>query len=208
MRTPLLLLPVPFLLFAQMLAQKTEAPWKLAFSDEFNDPELDLAKWVPHEPAAPANTLGAVEVRGGQLHIGGSTITTFGTFAQTYGRFEMRFKNVAGRGLRSRFRLLPVSLGLPAIDVFEVDGGAPSRIFFANHWGTEQTERSFGDSFAAPDLSAAFHVIAVEWDRDKIAWFIDGKKRLESVDGVPRQAMFLAADGSFDIDYIRVYQRG
>ncbi len=218
----------PLLLLGCLLlsAQKGAPSWNLTFSDEFNGPELDLAKWVPHEPMASAQVYepGWVEVSGGQLHITAhpgkpNMVTTFGIFAQTYGRFEVRCRIPAGRGLRSRFRLLPVPLGpLPEIDVFETEGSAPAKVFFGNKWGTEQTERSFGDSFAAPDLSAAFHVIAVEWDPDRIAWFVDGKKRFESVDGVPRQAMFPALDlaaagstglspASFDVDYIRVYQR-
>jgi beta-glucanase (GH16 family) len=209
MRTVWPLLLVSCVLFGQKgTAPNPTAGWDLTFSDEFNGAELDLTKWVPHEPTAKAYISEAVEVSGGQLHIGArSTVTTFGIFSQTYGRFEIRCKVAAGRGVRSRFRLLPLSLGLPAIDVFEVDGGAPSKVFFANHWGTEQTERAFGDSFTAPDLSAAFHVIAVEWNPDKIAWFIDGKKRFESVDGVPRQPMFLAIEQAIDVDYIRVYQR-
>jgi beta-glucanase (GH16 family) len=145
-----------------------------------------------------------VQVRAGQLYIADGTVTTFGIFAQTYGRFEIRCRVT---GLHPGARLLPVSLGLPAIDIFAVDAAAPAKIYFANHWGTEQTERSFGDSFPAPDLSAAFHVISIEWNRDKITWFLDGKARFESVDGVPRQPMFLALSGSLDVDYVRVYQR-
>ena len=112
-----------------------------------------------------------------------------GTFAQTYGRFEIRCRVPAGRGLRAGFWLLPVPLGpLPEIDVFETAGSPPSKVFFANRWGTEQTERSFGDSFTGPDLSSGFHIIAIEWDRDRITWFVDGKEKFQSVDGVPRQA--------------------
>jgi beta-glucanase (GH16 family) len=126
--------------------------------------------------------------------------------------------------------LLPVPLGpLPEIELFEASGSAPSTVSFGNNWGTEQTRRSFGDSFPAPDLSASFHTIAVEWDPDKILWSIDGKDKFQSLDGIPRQSMFLALKlsvgggtgslaartpddstpfpASFDIDYIRVYQR-
>jgi beta-glucanase (GH16 family) len=161
-------------------------PWSLTFSDEFDRSELDLAKWVPHEPAARVRdeAPASIEVSGGQLHIvsrslAGGTVTTFGIFSQIYGRFEIRCRIAAGKGMRSALRLMPLSLGLPSIDVFEADGGTPAKIFFGNHWGTEQTERSYGDSLPVPDLSAGFHVISVEWDRDRIAWLTDGKKRFE-----------------------------
>jgi beta-glucanase (GH16 family) len=114
---------------------------------------------------------------------------------------------------------------LPEIDIFEAVGNPPSKVFFANRWGTEETKRSFGDSFTGPDLSTGFHTIAVEWERDRITWFIDGKEKFQSVDGIPRQPMYMLIDlavggrlasspdastnlpASFDIDYIRVYQR-
>jgi beta-glucanase (GH16 family) len=153
-------------------------------------------------------------------------ISTFGTFSQTYGRFEIRCRVPAGRGLRSGFLLMPVPLApLPEIEVFQTIGSSPSKVFFANRWGTEQTERSFGDSFIGPDLSAGFHTLSIEWERDRISWSIDGKEKFQSVDGVPRQPMYLLLDlavggnlakapdastafpASFDIDYIHVYSR-
>jgi beta-glucanase (GH16 family) len=227
----------PLLLFASILLAQSPAPIP-TFADEFNGRELDLSRWSPHEPRARAQAGGAidgngVEVKGGQLRIivpapragedhdthetVSATVTSFGTFAQTYGRFEIRCRVPAGPALRARFRLLPIPLGsLPEIEVFETNGSNPSRVTFANRWGTEQTDRSFGDSFSAPDLSAGFHMFAIEWDRDRIAWFVDGKQMFRSVDGIPHQPMYLVLDiagapaasstpASFDIDYIRVY---
>lgn len=203
-----------------LLAQNENGNWVLTFDDEFNGAELDLSRWVPHDPGGQQSrphAPEAVAVSGGQLHIPVSgVVSTFGTFSQTFGRFEIRCRVPAGRGLRSRFQLLPLPLGpLPRIEVFQTTGSAPSKVFFANRWGTEQTERSFGDSFTGPDLSAGFHILSIEWDRDKITWFIDGKEKFQSVDGVPRQPMYLQIDlaagspnesASFDIDYIRIYQ--
>src|SRR5579863_7170170 len=180
-----------------LLSQQADVKWVQTFADEFNGKELDLARWTPHDPFGhvrdrqlQAYAPEAVEVSGGQLHIvarrnsedgreyTSGVISTFGTFSQTYGRFEIRCRVPAGRGLRPGFMLLPVPLGtLPAIDVFEAIGSTPSKLFFANHWGTEQTERSFGDSFTGPDLSTGFHTIAVEWDRERIVWFVDGKEK-------------------------------
>jgi beta-glucanase (GH16 family) len=230
---PLLL----FLSLSQLLpAQGNDVKWVETFADDFNGKELDLSRWTPHDPfGSQTYAPEAVEVNGGQLHMTArgkdgeytsGIVSTFGLFSQTFGRFEIRCRVPVGRGLRPRFLLLPVPLGrLPEIDVFEVIGNAPSKVYFANRWGTEQTERSFGDSFAGPDLSTGFHTLAVEWDREKIAWFVDGKEKFQSVEGVPRQPMYLLIDlavggrlarspdasttlpASFDIDYIRVFQR-
>jgi beta-glucanase (GH16 family) len=254
MKPLLLLLSLSPLLLSQKAAQPDDGKWVPTFADEFNGTELDLSRWVPHDPwgkvrdrQLQAYAPEAVSVSGGQLHIVArrsavnqipvrydgkdreyvsGIISTYGRFAQTYGRFEIRCRVPAGRGLRAGFWLLPVPLGpLPEIDVFESAGSPPSKVFFANRWGTEQTERSFGDSFTGPDLSSGFHIIAVEWDRDRITWFIDGKEKFQSVDGIPRQQMYMLIDlavggriarspdastalpASFDIDYIRVYQR-
>lgn len=248
---PLPLLFVSLLLVAQkpapqLPATDSNANWILTFADEFNGSQLDLARWIPHDPRGQARdrqlqawTPDSVTISGGQLHLVATRttearyvsgiVTTLGTFAQLYGRFEIRCKMAAGKGLRSMFSLSPVPLGpLPEIDIFEVAGNAPTAISFTNLWGTEQTQRSFGDSFTGADLSTGFHTIAVEWDADKISWFLDGKEKLRSVDGIPHQPMFLLLDlavgggagnvltrtpdestrfpASFDIDYIRVYK--
>jgi beta-glucanase (GH16 family) len=251
----------PGLLFIASLAFAQQpdnaANWILTFADEFNGTELDLSKWVPHDPWGQARDRQlqawapeSVKVSGGQLHLTAERttkaspvrydgkdrdyvsgiVTTFGTFAQLYGRFEVRCKVPAGRGLRSVFSLFPIPLNpLPAVDVFEVQGSDSAKVLFANHWGTEQTHRSFGDSFSVPDLSAGFHIVAVEWGPENIVWYVDGKENFRSVDGIPRQPMYLLLDlavggstgslsarmpdestsfpASFDIDYIRVYRR-
>ena len=188
---------VAFLLIPLLLpAQK-----RFTFSDEFNGTELDLFKWVPHDPWASARTPDPPAVTGGELHLkAGQTVTTFGLFSQVYGRFEIRFRVPAANGNKALFRLLPVPLGpLPAIDVFSSAG---PELFFGNHWGTEQTERTFGDSFPAP--APALHMVAIVWDRAKITWSIDGKDKLHSTDGVPQQPMFLLLEGPLDVDYIHV----
>src|SRR5580692_6845502 len=136
-----LLLSMPALLPS---AEK-DANWALTFADEFNGTELDLSRWTPHNPwghvrdrQLQAYAPEALTVRGGQLHIVAhrtpvnqlpvrydgkdreyvsGIISTFGTFSQTYGRFEIRGRIPAGRGLRSGFLLLPVPLApLPEIE--------------------------------------------------------------------------------------------
>jgi len=201
--------PLVFLLLLTIsaFAQKPPIP---AFADEFEGKELDLTKWSPHDPLRSVYAAGVATVSSGQAHLGpGAAIATFGLFSQTYGKFEIRCKSGPGALVKSGFHLLPVPLApLPSIDVFTFAGVEPRKVFFADHWGTEQTERSYGDSFDGPDLSADFHVIAIEWDADKIVWLLDGKERFRSNDGVPEQKMFLlieAEGGTLDVDYVRVY---
>jgi hypothetical protein len=188
---------VVFLLIPLLLpAQKT-----FTFSDEFNAAELDLFKWVPHDPWASARTPDLPAISGGELHLkAGQTLTTFGLFSQVYGRFEIRFRVPSTGGNKALFRLLPIPLGpLPSVDVLSIAG---AELFFGNHWGTEQTERSFGDSVPLP--APGLHTIAIEWERERMTWSIDGKDKLHSIDGIPQQPMFLLIEGPLDIDYVHI----
>jgi hypothetical protein len=189
------------LLAANLLAQKKPAPnWVPTFADDFDGAMLDLSHWIPHSPWATVKTSDPVTLSGGQLHVAGhSVITTFGMFAQTYGRFEIRCRTAASG---AKFMLLAIPLGtLPAIQIFETTG---NKLSVANRWGTEQTERSFGDSFTAP---IGFHTIAVEWEPDYISWLVDDKEKFRSVDGIPHQPMYLLLDlTATDVDYIHIYK--
>lgn len=241
-----------FLFFTCALGAQTTGKtpaWVLTFADEFNQKELEFPKWSVSDPWGHARNResqawvpGAVTVQDGKARIAArreparydgqqreytsGILTTYGSFAQMYGRFEIRCRVPSGKGFDSKFWLLPIPKGeIPAIDVLEAIGSETSKAHFANHWGDEKTERSYAGSWNTPDLSKDFHVFAVEWDQDKIVWFVDGKERFRSVDGVPHQPMYLAASLAvggteakwpdsttpfpvfFDIDYVRVYQR-
>ncbi len=215
--------------------------WTLKFSEECDGPALNYSKWSPHPPGKLV--LGGVQtwvptaigISGGQCHIlarrvaDGYTsgiLTTFDTFAQTYGRFEIRFRIPAGRGLEPLFQLLPVPTGdTPSIDVMNAIGISPSKALFANHWGDARSDRDYAGSYQVSDLSVGFHIVAVEWNEDEIAWNVDGVDRFHSYDGVPHQPLYLAVSlgvgtvkagepdsqtrfpAALDIDYIRVFAR-
>ena len=233
---------------AYTCAAQNRPDWVPTFTEEFAQNELSYPKWVPHDPwghernrEGQAYIPAAVEVKNGaaritarrelakydgiQREFTSGMMTTLGSFAQTYGRFEIRCRAAAGKGLESKFWLLPVpSTEVPAIDIYDVVGGEPSKALFANRWGDEKTERSFSGSYAVGDLSDGFHVVRLDWDEDKLVWTVDGKERFRSTTGVPHQPMYLAVnlavgglqakypDAStqfpavFEIDYIRVSQ--
>ncbi|MES1261535.1 MAG: glycoside hydrolase family 16 protein [Acidobacteriota bacterium] len=231
-----------------MSAQTASKGWVLTFSDEFEGKELEFPKWSTHDPWGHAQNResqawvpGAVQLQAGILRLTArresasydgqareytsGIVTTLGSFAQTYGRFEIRCRIPAGQGLEPRFSLLPVPSGdIPGIDILDAIGSDPGTALFANRWGDLKTERSYSGSWKAPDFSKDFHVFAIEWDQDKIVWLVDGKERFRSRDGIPHQPMYLLASlavggnqakwpdattpfpSFFDIDYIRVYR--
>jgi beta-glucanase (GH16 family) len=215
--------------------------WTLKFDEEFNDSAINYSRWSPHPPAKllltglQSWTPQSIEISGGQAHIvarrtkntyTSGFLTTFGTFAQTYGRFEIRFRIPAGRGLEPMFRLLPITGGdVPAIDVMNATGDEPSKALFSNHWGDARADRDYTGSYSVDNLSIGFHTIVLTWDEEKIIWTVDGFERFSSFDGVPHQPMYLAVSlgvgneksgdpdattkfpATLDIDYIRVFAR-
>jgi beta-glucanase (GH16 family) len=220
----------------------TQIPgWTLKFAEECDGTALNYAKWSPHPPGklilggVQTWVPNAVEISGGQCHIfarrnatgyTSGILTTFDTFAQTYGRFEIRFRIPAGRGLEPLLQLLPVPTGdMPSIDVMNAIGSEPTKALFANHWGDARADREYTGSYQVADLSAGFHIVSVEWNEDEIAWSVDGADRFHSYDGVPHQPLYLAVSlgvgtakagepdnqtkfpAALDIDYIRVFAR-
>lgn len=212
--------------------------WVLTFSDEFEGRDLDFAKWAPHSAAPNLSTTfvpGAIGLMDGHARISAvradgkytsGAVSTYGTFGQMYGRFEVRMKAPAGRGLESRVRLLPVPSGeFPAIEMIRIAGTAAERALFGNAWGDEKTERGYSGDWKLSPSPDGFHVYAVEWDAQKIVWFIDGKERFRSGDGIPKQPMYIEVDlniggpdakwpdatttfpAVLELDYVRAWQR-
>jgi len=78
-----------------------------------------------------------------------------------------------------------------------------------------------------PDLSADWHVFGVEWEPDRIVWYLDGEEywRYEDADHIPDVPMYLLVDlavggnwpgppdGSTHwpadmlVDYVRIWKR-
>lgn len=233
----------------QQKTQATNTAWELTFSDEFDAGALEFPKWSPHDPwgkernfEVQAYKPESIELRDGFARLiarvanasydgkkreyTSGMLTTFGSFAQMYGRFEVRCRFPAGTGLQPKVWLLPVPNGeIPAINIADFIGRDPSRVMFGNLWGDTKTERSYLGAWPLPDLTSEFHTYTVEWDEAKIVWQIDGKERFRSTSGVPNQPMYLAMSlavggetakwpdsttpfpASFDIDYVRIYKK-
>lgn len=178
--------------------------WQLVFSEEFDGDRLDPARWRTWFPYSSdgsdrcegcrlmgtSNTIfrdDLVSVSGGQLHLRvrardgewygqhkqheGSMIHSMDDARFTYGRFEVRCRVPRGTGLWPAFWGFG---GETEIDVFEFCGERTGRFKGALHrWGP--TKFSNSGSERMDDLSKDFHDYAVEWERDGISWFVDGR---------------------------------
>lgn len=221
--------------------------WILTFHDEFDGTSLDTSKWIDSYPhGARTHNNGEQEfyapdgydVSGGDLHLiaentpdGGmpyksGMIASYGHFAQQYGWFEIRAKFPAGKGMWPAFWLLPADGSWPPeIDVLEILGHEPDKVYMTNHWGQWNDHHSHGESWIGPDFSQGFHTFAVDWEPGLIVWYVDGVERARSTEGVPDAPMYVIANlavggnwpgnpdatthfpASMDVDYIRVYKR-
>jgi beta-glucanase (GH16 family) len=108
-------------------------------------------------------------------------IHTQGLFSRSYGRFEARMKIPSGQGTWPAFWMVGANInevGWPAcgeIDVMEAIGREPSTVYGSMHGpgyvgGLISTPYVLESGALADD----FHLYAVEWSQEGIAWYIDG----------------------------------
>ena len=205
---------VPHYNYTAIINHELQAYIPDAFS--FSDGILHIT--AKHEPG----------VQGGhtQQYTSGA-MTTFGKFSQMYGYFEVRCKLPHGKGFWPAFWLLSDSNQWPPeIDIFENIGMEDHTLHFTNHWkGPDGKNRGKGQQTDGPDYTADFHTIAVDWEPDAIVWYVDDVEQCRVAEHIAREKMYmllnLAVGGdwpkspdaatpfpsSYDIDYVRVYQR-
>src|SRR6185312_6088519 len=118
-----------------------------------------------------------------QPHYTSARLKTEGLFSQAYGRFEARIKLPIGKGLWPAFWTLGdniAQVGWPRageIDIMEYRGQNPTvQIGTAHGPGYSGGQGKSGQiKLEHGTLADSYHVYAIEWDPDKIRWFLDGK---------------------------------
>jgi beta-glucanase (GH16 family) len=136
-------------------------------------------------------------IEGGQLVIealaenfGGSDYTsarllTKNKASWTFGRIEARIKIPRGQGIWPAFWMLGThidAVGWPdcgEIDIMENIGSVPSKVHGTVHGPGYSGGSGIGGSYVLPGgaaLADDFHVYAIEWQEDRIRWFIDGQQ--------------------------------
>ena len=146
-----------------------------------------------------------------------------------YGYAEMRARLPSGRGLFPAFWMLPSShSSTPEIDIMEVLGQDPHTLYTYFHYrDDDETAKHQNGVVKTSDLSAAWHVYGVDWEPDRIIWYLDGVERwrYENAAHIPHERMYLlvnlAVGGKWPgppdsstrwpadmlVDYVRVWKR-
>ncbi|MDQ6812669.1 MAG: family 16 glycosylhydrolase [Bacteroidota bacterium] len=169
-------------------------------------------------------------------------LTTKGKVKFTYGKIEIRAKLPATKGIWPALWMLGNNIdqvSWPAcgeIDITEqINKETPARVYGTAHWGTNSsTHLQAGGNYTLSSgyFSDDFHIYSIEWESDKIQWFVDGIMYYRLVKGQvtgginPFDADFflimnVAVGGSWPgnpdatsvfpqkmlVDYVRVYQK-
>jgi len=219
--------------------------YKLIFGDEFDGNGLNPSRWKIGVPWGDVTTgedqiykSSALSLNSGVLSMtaskGGSNgrsytsgaINSDNRFEFTYGYLEARARVPSGRGLWPAIWLQTAGQGqFNEIDVLEVLGQDTS----ANHVNLHQDSNRWKDgvTYTGPDLSDGFHVYAVDWEPERVVWYLDGIEIYRSEGHVlanPMEVIINLTVGgqsswsgppdsrthfpaTFQIDYVRVYQR-
>ncbi len=216
---------------------ETSYPWAPA-SGGTNPPNKEL-EWYINPAYAPTNSVNPFSVSNGVLTITANPaspaiqaitglpytsgiITSYHSFAQTYGYFEMRAQLPTGQGIWPAFWLLPTDQSWPPeIDIMEMLGSEPTTLQMFIHYDGNLTA---GGVVNAAGMTTGFHTYGLDWEKDYITWFFDGTAvaRQSTPSGMDKP-MYILADlavggswpGSpnyttpfpshFQIDYIKAY---
>jgi beta-glucanase (GH16 family) len=119
----------------------------------------------------------------GECRYTSARLKTQGKFEQAYGRFEARIRVPYGQGIWPAFWMLGSNIqkaGWPAcgeIDIMENIGREPAIV----HGTIHGPGYSGAHGIAAPytltsgAFKDAFHLFAVEWEPNRIRWYVDGQ---------------------------------
>jgi hypothetical protein len=150
-------------------------------------------------------------------------ISSWGSFSQRYGVFEIRARSPKGKGLWPAFWLLNQDHDYPPeIDVMEIVAWDVNSF----HTAIKGDRYDQGTIVRTPDLSADYHTYTVDWGPKETIFYLDDREVSRS--RTPRdvdQPMYVIANlaiggdwaqtpdeetkfpAYFDIDWIRVWQR-
>jgi beta-glucanase (GH16 family) len=103
-------------------------------------------------------------------------VTTFNSFAQTYGYFEVRMQLPSGQGLWPAFWMLPSSNAYTSeLDVIEIIGSRPNVLNSTVHGLYNGLWNAHAQGVFIPDSSQGFHNYGVDWEPGTTTFYFDDK---------------------------------
>jgi beta-glucanase (GH16 family) len=119
----------------------------------------------------------------GENNFTSARLLTRGKASWTYGRIEARIKIPKGQGIWPAFWMLGTNIGSVGwplcgeIDIMENIGSLPSTLYGTIHGpGYSGGGGISGNTvLAGAALGDDFHVYAIEWEENRIRWFLDGQ---------------------------------
>jgi beta-glucanase (GH16 family) len=100
-------------------------------------------------------------------------LTTYESFAQTYGYFEIRADMPERQGVWPAFWLLPADGSWPPeLDVIEMTGQDPNKLVLTAHSKATGSHTVVGSTPYVADTSG-FHTYGVLWTEDALVWYFD-----------------------------------
>lgn len=216
----------------------------LVFSDEFNGPSLNLAKWETqyvwgrtngselqyYSPSAFTFSNGVMHIKAEKKAMGGKPytsgiITTFKSFKFTYGVVTARLRTPVGKGLWPALWLLDYAGGVPEIDIMEALGHQPDVTYMTLHFPSATGKNlNVGTYYVGTKLSVGFHTLTLDWNAQRLIWYIDGIERYRVTQHIPNKPLYLLANlavggdwpgapdattqfpAYYNLDYIRIYK--
>jgi len=180
--------------------------YTLLWNDEFTDEEIDLSRYthelgdhgwgneeLQNYTASPDNSF----IDGGKLVIeareesagnySSARIITKDKFEFTFGRVDIRAKVPTAQGIWPALWMLGANfgdIGWPAcgeIDIMELVGFEPNTVHGTAHYGSQGLSYSINDGDKKvlqgnAKYSDEFHVFSIEWQADRIDWFMDDQR--------------------------------
>ena len=149
-------------------------------------------------------------------------------FSFQYGYVEVKANFPAGTGLWPAIWLLPITHeSRPEIDIFELLGDDVQLARLHIHYVDDEKERqSVGHKQFVPDLTDGWQTIGLNWQEDKVTWYLNGNQIWEVTEpeAIPHEPLYLilnlAVGGDYpgppdsstqfpaqvEIDYVRIWQ--
>lgn len=218
---------------SQKGSNQTPSDWELVWEDDFNGTSIDTTKWnftigaggygnneLQYYSDRPENA----RVENGNLIIEArkesykgspytsAKLTTQGKFAFTYGKVEVKAKLPEGQGVWPAIWMMPEDLslyggwpGCGEIDIMELLGQEPNKIYGTIHYGNPHTYH--GGNYVLPNgqkFSDDFHIFGLEWEPGKIKWYVDGQLYYETSDWFsksPNEAFDYTYPAPFDREF-------